>query len=157
MNDSLPWYRQFWPWFIFGLPGVVVIAGLTTWWIAEENADYLVADDYYQQGLAINRELEKQRRAEALGLQAELAYDGNAIDVTLGGEADPAALILYISHPLDAKRDRELLLPRIAVGHYRSPVALEGSARWLWQLQPANPAEGWRLDGELRLDHVDAP
>ena len=39
MNESPPpWYRQFWPWFLFGLPGIVVVAGLTTWWIAAHNA-----------------------------------------------------------------------------------------------------------------------
>jgi hypothetical protein len=155
MNAPQPWYRQFWPWFIFGLPGLVVIAGLTTWWIAEQNADSLVAEDYYKQGLAINRELEKQRRAQALGLSAELSYRGSVIDIRLAGGLDPAALVVFISHPLDASLDRELTLPRIAPGHYRSPVELAGSTRWLWQLESADPAGDWRLDGELRLNDAD--
>ncbi|MFT7320700.1 FixH family protein, partial [Congregibacter sp.] len=29
-----PWYQQFWPWFLIALPGSVVIAGLSTLYIA---------------------------------------------------------------------------------------------------------------------------
>ena len=58
--DSQPWYRQFWPWFLIALPATVVVAGLTTWWIAAHKADSLVVDDYYKEGLAINRQLRKQ-------------------------------------------------------------------------------------------------
>ena len=156
MNE--PWYRQFWPWFLFGLPGLVVVAGLTTWWIAEKNADHLVADDYYKQGLAINRELDKQKRAQNLNLSARLAYRDGAFELTLVGDADPAAIVLYLSHPLDANLDRELRLPRMAPGSYRAPVQLARGSRWHWQLEPAQAIDtaSWRLDGELRIPGADA-
>ncbi|MDX2349593.1 MAG: FixH family protein, partial [Porticoccus sp.] len=44
--DTKPWYRQFWPWFLMALPGSVVIAGLTTVYIAFNGADTLVNDNY---------------------------------------------------------------------------------------------------------------
>lgn len=154
---NTPWYRQFWPWFLFGLPGLVVAAGLTTWWIAERNADSLVADDYYKQGLAINRELDKEKRARALNIGASVWFDNGAIEIELAGESDPAAVVLYLSHPLNASRDLELRAPRIAPGRYRVPAALGNDSRWLWQLEPVGGNAGaWRVDGELSITGADA-
>ena len=36
--DTTPWYRQFWPWFLIVLPGSVVVAALTTVYIANKGA-----------------------------------------------------------------------------------------------------------------------
>lgn len=155
MNDTLPWYRQFWPWFLFGLPALVVVAGLTTWWIAAHNADSLVADDYYKQGLAINRELGKQERAASLGMAAAVTLAEGAVEVRLRGADEPAALALYLSHPLDAALDREYLLPRIAPGLYRAPAEPAAASRWLWQLEPSRSREPWRLDGVIDASDVD--
>ncbi|HRJ64128.1 MAG TPA: FixH family protein, partial [Brevundimonas sp.] len=44
-------------------PGLVVIAGVVTAWIAFSGADGLVADDYYKQGLGINRTIARDARA----------------------------------------------------------------------------------------------
>ena len=41
-EDTKPWYRQFWPWFIIALPASAVVAGLTTLWIAVQTTDSLV-------------------------------------------------------------------------------------------------------------------
>ncbi len=157
MMDTTPWYRQFWPWFLFGLPGVVVVAGLTTWWIAAHNADSVVADDYYKEGLAINRELDKQRRAEYLRLHADLRFDQRVLEIELSGDARPAALSLIVSHPMDANFDKQLQLAQINPGVYRAPLTLSGSQRWLWQLEPAVGIEqsaDWRLDGVLTVPPV---
>ena len=61
-TDTVIWYRQFWPWFIFGLPAVVVVASLITVYIAVNNPDPLVDGDYYKHGLNINEQL--KTRAE---------------------------------------------------------------------------------------------
>ena len=42
----LPWYKQFWPWFLILLPGTAVVATLYTVVIANQYADDLVVDDY---------------------------------------------------------------------------------------------------------------
>ena len=156
--DTTPWYRQFWPWFIFGLPFTVVIAGLVTVWIAVNNADSVVVDDYYKEGLAINRELGKEQRATDLRLTADLRYDGEAIDVFLAGDDRPAAMVLKLSHPMDEARDQTLALAQVNPGHYRVPTQLGQSRRWHWQLEPLTEREvaEWRLDGVLRVDVVDA-
>jgi hypothetical protein len=43
--ENLPWYRQFWPWFIIALPASAVIAGFITLWLAMSRPDHLVVDD----------------------------------------------------------------------------------------------------------------
>ena len=47
-SDSKPWYRHFWPWFLMALPAAVVVAGLSTAYIAHEHADDLVVDEYWR-------------------------------------------------------------------------------------------------------------
>ena len=44
-GQDLPWYRQFWPWFIIALPACAVIAGFITLWLAVSRPDYLVVDE----------------------------------------------------------------------------------------------------------------
>lgn len=55
------WHREPWPWFIIGLLGTTIIAGIVTVWIAMTNPDFLVVDDSeYQQ---IKSELRAQPAA----------------------------------------------------------------------------------------------
>ena len=44
-GENLPWYRQFWPWFIIALPASVVIASFVTLWLAITHPDHLVVDE----------------------------------------------------------------------------------------------------------------
>ncbi|HEY5774490.1 MAG TPA: FixH family protein [Xanthomonadales bacterium] len=49
-GQDLPWYRQFWPWFIIALPTSAVIASFVSLWLAVSNPDQLVVtDDEYLQ------------------------------------------------------------------------------------------------------------
>jgi hypothetical protein len=41
-TDTLPWYRQFWPWFIISLPAAAVVACMVTIWLAVTNPDAIV-------------------------------------------------------------------------------------------------------------------
>ncbi len=159
MQDITPWYRQFWPWFIFGLPGIVVIAGLSTWWIAHNNADQLVNDDYYKEGLAINREMAKQELASELGISASLSASSLHLRLQLEStQALPAALQLTLSHPVNARLDTTLPLAQTEPGIYEARWNAADQPRWLWQLEPLGVAEQqrWRVDGVLSIIPGDA-
>ena len=117
MATEPPAYKQFWPWFLFGLPGIVVVAGLTTWYIAARYADHLVVDDYYKDGLAINEVLRKQQLAEKLAIRAELTVQGNLAQVHLTNSADAAALQLDpggCEKPTDSDRGATSINPPTA-------------------------------------------
>jgi len=147
-GDTQPWYRQFWPWFLILLPASVVVASLYTMYLASSGADDLVVDDYYKDGLAINRQLEKKERGEELGVSAALTFNGKLVTVQITGPADVAALSLLMSHPLEADRDFSVELRRTGPGVYRGVLTDAVAPRWHWTLESTGP-EAWRLDGSV--------
>jgi hypothetical protein len=147
-EDTLPWYRQFWPWFLILLPASVVVAGFTTLYIANRHSDDLVADEYYKEGLAINRQLEKKQRAAALGIEAKLTVEGNQVLVHLSGPESAQQLRLQLSHPLESDRDFTTFVVRSDEGRYRGRLQRPVAPRWHWTLEREAP-DGWRLDGSL--------
>lgn len=147
-GDTEPWYRQFWPWFLISLPASVVVAGLFTLYIANRGADDLVVDDYYKDGLAINRQLEKKQRSLDLGITASLQFSDNHVTVRMAGPVDAATLDLLLSHPLEADRDFSVTLARIAPGIYQAGLPATVAPRWHWTLT-LEQTDGWRLDGDI--------
>ena len=65
-HDPRPWWKFGYMWMVLGGPAVVVVASFITLWLAIANPDPVVSEDYYQQGININRALEAQERAAAL-------------------------------------------------------------------------------------------
>ena len=147
-GDSAPWYRQFWPWFLIALPGSVVVAALYTVYIAYSGADDLVIDDYYKNGLAINRQLEKEQRSLELGISARLNFSTDHVTAYVTGPVDAASLSLLLSHPLEADRDFPVDLARIAPGIYQAVLPAPIAPRWHWSLRLDEP-DGWRLNGKI--------
>ena len=145
-----PWYRQFWPWFLILLPGSVVVASLYTLVLANQYADDLVVDEYYKEGLAINRQLKRQNQAAELGITAELAVTGRQLDMQITGPVDAPQLRLLLSHPLEASQDITVPVTQIANGHYRVmlPQAIDG--RWHW-IVDLGVGSNWRVDGDQRF------
>jgi hypothetical protein len=156
IEDTEPWYRQFWPWVLILLPATVVVAGITMIFIANRHADDLVVDEYYKDGLAINRQLEKKQRAEQLGITAQLSFTSTAVTVQTLGPFDGPQLRLLMSHPLESDRDFAVILVRQDKGLYGGDLPQPIAARWHWTLELAGDG-GWRLDGSVQAtDLVDA-
>jgi hypothetical protein len=149
---ALPWYRQFWPWFLILLPASVVVAGLTTVYIANRHADDLVVDDYYKEGLAINRQLEKKQRAAEMQLSASIRFEPDSVTARVSGPVDDPALRLSLSHPLEADRDFTVPLSRIGPGLYRGALEHSIAPRWHWTLESGE--DRWRLDGAVQDSEV---
>jgi len=153
-GDTRPWHRQFWPWFLILLPSSVVVAGLTTLYIANRYADDLVVDDYYREGLAINRQLDKKLHADEMRLSARLLISGERVRVKVGGPLADPALSLSLSHPLEADQDFQVPLSRVEPGLYQGRLARRVAPHWHWTL--GSPHDGqWRLDGELGASNFD--
>jgi hypothetical protein len=75
-----PWYREPWPWILMTGPAAVVVAGFVTAYLAVTHNDALVVDNYYKEGLAINRVLERDEAAQKAGYRAQVMFseDGGA-------------------------------------------------------------------------------
>ncbi len=53
-----PWWKFGHVWLIVAGPVVVIVAGFITFWLAVRNPETVVAEDYYRQGIEINKTLE---------------------------------------------------------------------------------------------------
>ncbi len=64
IHQNIPWYRQFWPWFIISIPATAVIGGFIMLFIAIRHPDPVIIDAAeYQQ---LKNELRAQpAKAEA--------------------------------------------------------------------------------------------
>lgn len=144
--DQEPWYRQFWPWFLIALPGTVVVAAIATLVIAVTGSDDLVVDEYYRDGLAINRELEREDRARERGYTAEVAITEDRVRVGTTTLPPVAELRLRLSHPMEADRDISLQLRRSGPEHYAASLPVTVGDNWHWLLD-AGEASDWRLTG----------
>jgi len=144
MAEPRPWYREPWPWILMAGPAATIVAGIFTMMLALRTEDGLVADDYYRQGLAINRELRRDERARELGLDAAVRFAGASVRVVLRGPAPPR-LRLRLVHPARAGRDQAIVLHRVALDAYEGRLTPAGGERRRLLLEDAGGT--WRLAG----------
>lgn len=148
-----PWYRQFWPWYIIGLLFLGVFGSGILVFSAIEHQDPIVIDDYYKEGLAINRTLDRQRAAEAMGLQAQADYNAakGELSIRLRANQDITAplLKLYFMHATLANRDYSVTLVRQGTDIYRGQLKTLRPGNYDLKLEPEDQV--WRLDAHLTL------
>ena len=151
-EDLVPWYRQFWPWFLIALPASAVVAGFITLYIAISNRDSLVVDDYYKQGLAINQRLKEQQVAKALNLTAHASLDPISHRLTLvltaSHEIDEPTLKLSMVHATQADQDQIILLKRQATNTYTASLNVK-PGKWHMILAPVD--EHWIIKASKTL------
>ena len=141
-----PWYKEPWTWIVMAPPAAAVLAGFATIWIAAAGADGLVAEDYYKQGLGINKLIAREERARALGIAAGLDLKDGHIRVRLENAA-PEALFVQLAHRTRTGFDQRLRLARVA-GAYEAvlpPLAPGG-----WRASIEDPKGEWRIVREVR-------
>ncbi len=151
-----PWYRQFWPWFLIVLPASVVIAAIATMIIAVRGSDDLVVDDYYKDGLAINRQLERDERARQRGYTADLRIAEDTVTVLTEDLPAVAELRLRLSHPMEADRDIRIDLRRSGPERYAARLPIPVGDNWHWLLD-AGESGDWRITGTTGDASTHAP
>ena len=142
-----PWYREPWPWLLMSGPAIVVVAGVATAIIAFRGADGLVFDDYYKQGLGINRQIARDQAAADLGIEGEVRIRPGVVSVALRARAPlPDRITLRFAHPSRASEDRVLHLARTAAGDWEAPLEALPAVRWRAIVETAQ----WRV-----ATHID--
>ena len=150
-SANKPGYRQLWPWLLALVPIATVIASAVTLWLAFRSEDGLVAEDYYKQGLTINRRIEREQAAARLGLSAQLQYnaaEGSVTVVLPAGTPRPPTLSLRVAHPTRSGHDQTIILQPTGPDTYAGPLQLSAAPHWYVFLE--NEDSTWRLTGELR-------
>ncbi len=147
------WYLEPYVWLVILFPTTAVVAGIFTLNLAIESDDGLVVDDYYKQGLEINRTLERDKAAVGYGFDANLQFNADAklIRLYLKASSDyqlPDTINLSFSHHTRSGFDQKVLLEKIDDGIYQSvlPKLIAGT----FTVQIA--ADNWRL-----LKSADVP
>lgn len=148
-SRSKAWYREPWPWLLMLGPAIVIVAGLVTLFLAIESNDGLVADDYYKQGLAINRTMQRDTMARAMNYRAELmlSRENRSLRVILAGAgALPDTLWLRLIHPGKSSADETVELRALGQGLYQGEYRREftGRRHLILEDRPAT----WRISGE---------
>ena len=64
-TDSAPWGKCGYVWLVIAGPAIVVVAGFVTLWLAISRPDPVVAEDYYRQGIEINKTLQAPEKSLA--------------------------------------------------------------------------------------------
>jgi uncharacterized protein len=130
-------------WLVFGIPALTVVAGLITAWIAVQRADSNVAEDYYKRGLAINRSLDREARAQLLGLVVEISLQADrSMTMRLSGKlTPPESVTLSMTHPVHAEQDRRIVLERGPDDLYRATIPQTNRIAW----DIAIESQDWRI------------
>jgi hypothetical protein len=63
---SAPWWKFGHVWLVLGGPAVVVVASFITLYLAVTRPDPVVSEDYYRQGIDINKTLDQEANAASL-------------------------------------------------------------------------------------------
>ena len=149
VEDVKPWYQQFWPWALISLPATAVVAGLYTYSLAASERDGLVVDDYYKEGKAINRSLERGQRAADLNLAGDLALNGTAIRLVMNNVQveNQQQLTLNLYHATLADHDQTLTLQKMGAGIWQGQLQPLAEGKWYVDLTPVD--NSWRLTGVL--------
>ena len=145
---NMPWYRERWPWFLMAGPVAAVIGGVITVYYAVSTQDGLVTDDYYKEGLAINRQFARDEEAARLHLSASISKDASSgkILARMSGAPLPAVLHLILAHPTRMGLDRSLQLESGGDGVYSATLPALPDAHWRVVLE--DESHSWRLAGQ---------
>ena len=141
-----PWYREPWPWLLMSGPAIVVIAGIGTAIIAVRTHDGLVVDDYYKQGLTVNKDLSRDFVAKKAGYRAEGLIDAQQRRVVVEmprAPADAKVLTLSLSRATVSGYDRQVLLQRASQNTFVGALTPLESGKWYVTLDDA--LHTWRL------------
>lgn len=156
-QQARPWYREPYVWFIVFFPALAVFAGSITIYLAIKSDDGLVADDYYKEGLKINKSLERDRAALGHGLKGFMQANPEQRLVRVQLETTtayqfPEEVTLKLLHSTRSGHDQILVLkaiaPRLYQGQYEQDLV---PGTWHGHLE----ADDWRLIGLMKHNSTE--
>ncbi len=152
-ESNKPWHKYPLVWMMFAIPFSAVIMGVVMIWLALDTDDGLVADDYYKQGMEINRVIKRDKKATELGLSAIIEFDNSARIIRLQFdkgllESFPKSLPLQLQHATRENSDISVLLDHGIgnqyIGHVNQQIS-EGI--WYFEISDGSDVDsGWKLN-----------
>lgn len=155
-KESKPWYRHPFVWLVIFFPLSAVVGGIHLLFIANEDPNDVVKDNYYKEGLAINQRLAEDELAREMNLQALVNTANGSLKVTLTGPEQPF-LQFSLYHVKDSDQDISGALALVKKGGQQSEYVYqfnkEPVGRWYIEIKGDNGNEQsqWRLKGRLDM------
>ena len=129
----IPWYRNYWLWFVILVPLAGVVSGLTLVAISVEEPQAMVVDDYYNAGRAINQDLRRYDKAAEMHLAFSARFSADGTSLVLhrndGASVITAARVL-LAHATLAEKDLNLVATLDGKGDLRVTFPTPISGRW---------------------------
>jgi hypothetical protein len=154
-SEVIPWYSVPMMWLVVGIPAASVLGGVAMIILAINNDDGLVDDDYYKDGMEINRILDRDRRAFELGLRAQYQLSPGSIEVRIFNAPEVEMTNMPELKLLNATRqglDQVVQLHKDFGDNDTGPLEPLPAGRWYITLGTAN----WRLTGSLQIPGSNA-
>ncbi len=149
-ENQKPWYRQVWPWMLIAIPFSSVMGGMLMIYLAVSHPNDLVKDSYYQDGMAINKQIDKDLMASQLGVQATISFDESLGDVFVDLRGvEENALIIELFHPSDSNKDMISGLLRIPGEQSRYQGHFEATLSGRWYIELRDVDNEWRMRGRM--------
>lgn len=153
-EQNKPWYQYPLVWMMIAIPFSAVIMGVVMIWLAVDTDDGLVADDYYKQGLEINRDISRDKRSTELGLNAVINFDNTARLIKLEFEkgllqAYPQNFKLHLQHATRANSDIYVTLNHGMTNQYIGNLKRSISEGvWYFEIADAD----WKLNARSHIN-----
>lgn len=147
-----PWFREPWPWLLMSGPAVVIVAGITTAVLAVRTHDGLVADDYYKQGMSVNKDISRDLNAKTANIQASAAIDSTERRIVLSVQHIPAkikTLNLVFARATVSGKDRLVTLQRSDQNTFIGALAPLEVGKWYATLD--DDSRTWRLVSNVNI------
>jgi hypothetical protein len=157
-KSGKPWYTFPLVWLLIAIPFSAVIMGVIMIWMAVDTDDGLVVDDYYKQGLEINRVIERDIRAAELRISAVVDFDNSKKIIRMKFDKGllenyPDSLQLRLQHATRENSDVSVEMSHGIgnqyIGHLATPIT-EGV--WYFNLAGTNhDGAGWKVDARMHV------
>ncbi len=148
------WYREPLVWLVLSIPAAAVIAGAVMLVLANVTWDGLVADDYYQRGMQINRSLARDAEAARRELRASVTFPAPGIvTIRLTGRdgataaSGDAAPTLRFARAARTGADITVAMTRAAGGVWHGVLPEVASGKWYIEIGN----DHWRLSAPVRI------
>jgi len=140
------WYREPYVWLIISFPLAAVIGGIITLMIAIKSDDGLVVDDYYKQGLEINKLIARDETAVQYDIEArlQLSEQDEQFRIFLSGNHDfvsPKEIQVNFLHATRSGFDKILNLSNTDTNFYTGILPPLIPGKWHIQIE----ADDWRV------------
>ena len=137
-------------WVAIGVPLFAVVASIMLVFVSVRQAEPELPANYSWEGAALDQDLERARRAAALGaaIGLEFAADGRVVARLAFRDADqrrPARLVVHLTHSTLPALDRRFEMPLDAAsGTYAAALPPLQRGHWLIEIGDGE-AGTWRL------------